>query len=631
MSQFYMGVSFSLCSLIFICVTLYLFLRRKRELELENRVFHTLIIYTIILVVLEFVRTIAMSIIQTDSLLCVIIAKTTVFLTAIWEYIFVMYLALLSNSVKYKNNKNFLKNKLLPLFIGATVISFIVTIFVKLEFIGFDNDDIAYSIGGPLVYILYLITVGIFIFATIILTKNKNNIRNIFITPLYLDFESLIIILLFKILYPEVAINILVPFFVITIVICYLTIESQDNKLLFDYRIAKEKADKALKAQNEFLVNISHEIRTPMSTIIGFGESLINEKLLTDETIKENIDCIDEANEELNDLISNLLDISKIENNTEKISVEPYGLDDLLIDINKYVNEKIAGKKLKYIYNVNSNIPLFYLGERKKIFKIIAYTLENAIEYTDYGSVELNIDGKIINNNVFEFDILVHNSGHAMTNEGFKMDFEDYANMNNVLVNNRGIKLGLIIAKRLTKLLGGKIDFVNEKDHGTRYFIRVRQYANGSTIVGDINNRISQKTSVKRAYNDYSNKTILVIETEPVNIRLIANHLVPYKTKVCSSNTIHQGLEALKNNNVDAIFLDKFILDQMEENVFDVLNSVGKAIPPIVLLVSNDNELESVDYQKEGFADILQKNIDEERLGNVLSDVFINLQGVNRQ
>ncbi len=629
-SRFFMSVCFSLCSLIIMGVILYLFIKRKRNLETENKMFYTLIVYTIVLLLFEFIRTYFLFKIGDSNPITMIITKLDVFLMFVWEFFFTGYLNILCKRSEYVNKFKELKKKTILFLSSTTVFSLLITIFMKLEFLGVDRDDIAFSISGPLVYALYIFTILVFIFASFILTKNKESIINVFITPLYLVFESLIVIILLKLIFPNMIINILVPFFVLTIAVSYLTIESQDSKLLYEYKKAKEDAKIASKAQNEFLINMSHEIRTPMNTIIGFSESILKENT-SSSNINGDLDNIKEANSILNDLINNLLDISRIESNEEKVNKDIYKLDDLLCDVNEYVYEKLNNKELRFNIELDKQLPNYYYGDYKKVYKSIIYTIENAIEYTNYGEIKLTVNGNIINNNILEFAFIVANSGHAMTNDSFNKDFEDYISIDNASQNNKStIKLGLIIAKRLTKMMGGKIEFLNEKNNGTRYFVRIRQQIANKTPIGSIDNKLSASLNKINSYYDFSGKNVLLIDDEAINIRLITNYLKPYNLNVTAVSNSEEAAELFKNNKYDLILLD-FNIEGLESS--DIIKSffiTGFRIPPIIALVANELEIIDVDYYKIGFNDYLVKPFNLNLLKKCLL-TYLNSQGVNKQ
>ena len=627
MGQLYKSICFSLCSLIFIVVILYLFIKRRRNVDLGSKLFYVLIIFTLVLVVFEFARSYAMSILDESSFLNTFIIKFNIFLMFLWEIFFAGYLMILARRDEYLKSKK-LKKRMTLYISSSTLVCLLFVLLASIETYGQEGSKIAYSLGGNLVFILYIYTILVFIFATVLLTNNKKNIRNVFITPLYLVFESLVIVLFVRMLSSDFYVNVLVPFFVLTIAVSYLTIESQDSKLLYDYRKAKEEARVASKAKNEFLINMSHEIRTPMNTIVGFSESILKEIDNNSENYKSDLENINEANIVLNDLISNLLDISRLESNQESLSQTRYKLDNLLLEINEFAYSKMSNKELKFTVNVNPNIPNFYYGDTKKLIKVITYTIENAIEFTNYGEIKLTIDGHLVTNNIFEFLFLIQNSGHAMTNDSFNKEFEDYVSIDNASQNNKSsIRLGLIIAKRLCGLMGGKIEFLNEKNNGTRYFVRVRQRVLSPVSIGNIDQKLAQSLMELYTYYNFSDKTVFVVDDEDINLRLITKYLRFYNINVVTADNSETALRLFQNGKYDLILLDNNLEEITGEEVIKSFYSTGFKTPPIIALVTNENELLNQDLNKIGYSEYLKKPFDLYLLRKALIKYFSESNG----
>ena len=291
--------------------------------------------------------------------------------------------------------------------------------------------------------------------------------------------------MILKIIFPNVLINILVPSFILTIVISYLTIESQDSRLLYEYRTTVANSEKNNRIQKEFLGNISRHLRTPMTSIVGFGDIISSNDNLTPEEMKKCMDYIYSSNKEVSDLIRNLVDISKIKSNREVVSNVAYSLDKLLFNI-------VSNYRKEYANSININVladpnlPLNYIGDVVKINKIIKYIIDTAIRFDNYGHIDLSVQGTKINDSIYEMTFVVSNRESIMNETIFNAKFEDYANEGTTYVN-----LKLVTAKELTSFIGGVVEFNTTQDENANYYIRIRQKIYDKSVLGDINERIN--------------------------------------------------------------------------------------------------------------------------------------------
>ena len=369
---------------------------------------------------------------------------------------------------------------------------------------------------------------------------------------------------------------------------------------------------------------MSHEIRTPMNTILGFSESLLKEKELTKEIVKRDIESVHDASVNLLDLINNILDISRIESGKEVIQEKEYSLESLIFEINSTICSKINKNDLEFKINVNENLPAKFYGDQLRVYKVVVLTLINAIKYTNYGKITLDVDGNL-QDDFYTLSFVISNTGHAMKTEDFEKDFNDFVKLGNSTQNNiDSVTLGLIIAKRLLLMLGGDIRFQNEAGKGTKYFISINQKVVSSLKVGNIFENSNENISSNDKLLDLSDKCILIVDDNKVNIQLASKLLSQYGFKIESALSGSECLQMIKNKKYDLVFLDHMMPEMDGITTMKLLISSGYSIPPVIALTANSYDGLKEKYVSEGFSDYISKPINFKELNKLIIKYFSN-------
>ena len=393
----------------------------------------------------------------------------------------------------------------------------------------------------------------------------------------------------------------------------FFTIESQDTKLLKDAEESRESAENASKAKSNFLASVSHAIRTPMNTVLGYSQALLEERKLTEEKVKTDAKDIKEASTNLLELINNILDISRIESGKEEIEVKDYKIEELLREVNSLITSKIKQDEVDFKINVDSNIPISYKGDADKIYKIIVNILLNAIDNTKFGNVSLDVGGAYVGS-VFKLSLIVANTGHVMSEEEFKKDFDEFSDEDNSQGTDK-VKLGLIVAKRLISLMDGTIDFKNETGKGTRYIISIDQEVVDDMKIGNI--VIESAGTSEDSPLDLTGLKTLLVDDNNVNIKLATRLLKQFNLEVTTASNGQECIDLVKNNEYDIIFLDHMMPGLDGIATVHKLREDGKNMP-IIALTANSYSGSRDKYIEEGFTDYLPKPFRYKDLNKIL-------------
>ncbi len=230
---------------------------------------------------------------------------------------------------------------------------------------------------------------------------------------------------------------------------------SKLENLNLDLKKEKENAEKANQAKSVFLANMSHELRTPLNSIMGMTSLLLTQTIEADKIKK--LEWIKKSSDALLNIISDLLDISKIEAGKQSIYIQPFNLFDLIHDSCEVFRKTAEEKKLIFSYEFDPEIPNIICSDPDRIRQIIYNFIGNAIKFTHAGYVKLEA---ILMQSKKSIKIIVKDSGIGIQ-RGLKENLFTPFTQGDISYAKQfqGTGLGLAISKKLVELLGGQIGF----------------------------------------------------------------------------------------------------------------------------------------------------------------------------
>lgn len=489
---------------------------------------------------------------------------------------------------------------------------YLITLFFPIEYNAVINPHWV-LFRGPALYPVYLLGIITCLYSSFLIWRyRKTNPKELTIPAAYFGI-TFIIFAFIQVIFFDYGINYIYTLVAYFMIGTFFTIESQDTKLLKDAEDSRSEAESANEAKSNFLASISHAIRTPMNTILGYSQSLLEERELTEEKVKSDTLEIKDASTNLLELINNILDISRIESGKEEIEAKEYKIEELLREINSLIISRISKDQLDFKINVDSNMPTSFKGDSDKIYKIIVNVLLNAIKNTNYGNVSLDVGGAYVGS-LFKLSLIVSNSGHVMTEEEFNKDFDEFSQEADSQGTSKE-RLGLIVAKRLVTLMGGAVDFRNETGKGTRYIISLDQEVVDDMKIGTI--FIESVGSSTDEVLDLTGLSALVVDDNNVNIKLATRLLKQFNLDITTASNGQECVDIAKGQTFDIIFLDHMMPGMNGVDAVHVLRDNGAEMP-IIALTANSYSGSREKYIEEGFTDYLPKPFQYKELNKIL-------------
>ena len=224
---------------------------------------------------------------------------------------------------------------------------------------------------------------------------------------------------------------------------------------------ARDKAEMMDRLKSAFLANMSHEIRTPLNAIVGFAELLVETEELSER--QEYIKIVRENNDLLLQLISDILDLSKIEAGTFEFTSGDVDVNLLCEDIVRSMGMKAKGEVELVLDN---HLPVCHvISDRNRIHQVISNFVNNAMKFTSEGSIHVGYklkDG--------ELEFYVEDTGIGIEKEQLPHIFERFVKLNSFV---HGTGLGLSICQSIVEQLGGRIGVDSEKGKGSRFWFTI--------------------------------------------------------------------------------------------------------------------------------------------------------------
>ncbi len=257
--------------------------------------------------------------------------------------------------------------------------------------------------------------------------------------------------------------------------ILYFKMENPDLKYINELNKNKEETEKALRAKSDFLNSMNDELSEPLHNIVLLSKRMYNSKnKVNNKDVLDDLDFLLPASKNLEEIVGNILDINKLENNQIKIYEAPFNPINTVEEVIENEKQRNNNGEIEFEFIFEDAIPEELIGDERHIKKIIHNLLSNAIKYTESGKISTYLSVDQIDYETYNLRIKVSDTGIGIKNETLITLFTNFAKQTEEKNSNIvGTGLGLSITKKLVDLLHGTITVESIYGSGSTFTVTI--------------------------------------------------------------------------------------------------------------------------------------------------------------
>jgi signal transduction histidine kinase/CheY-like chemotaxis protein len=382
---------------------------------------------------------------------------------------------------------------------------------------------------------------------------------------------------------------------------------------------AYKELDTLDKAKDDFLSLVSHELRTPLSSLLVFSEMLLNGIVSSEETRTEIHKTMVDECKRLSRLISDVLDLAKIEAGRMPFHIQTINIRGLISDTLSRLNPIITRKGIHIDYT-HVPIDVFLRGDSDKIIQVLENIVSNALKFTpEQGTISFSLT-----TDKDECILAVRDTGKGIKKEDIPKVFDRFSQLENIDRHRGGTGLGMAISKSIIERLGGRIWIESEEGRGTTVFfsLKRKESSEKENLIGqdEDSESVVQDIPLKNLQTD----KILLVDDEKA-IRFALKECL--KTLGLESLEASEGREALRiarNQRPALIILDVMIPDISGLEVCRTLkNDPETSGIKIIILSAKGQEKEKKEGLEAGADRYITKPFSYEQLGREIKELLI--------
>lgn len=372
-------------------------------------------------------------------------------------------------------------------------------------------------------------------------------------------------------------------------------------------QLAYQKVDLESKAKTDFMNRMSHDIRTPINGILGMMQ-IIRKNWGDMDKLDDSLNKMEVLTKHLNELVEDILNMSKLESDHMEIVNEPFDLNDMVEELNSLIDAEISLQNITYHNHMENVVHTHLIGDALQLRRILVNLLTNAIKYNkSNGTIDMFVREMSSDDSKVTFEFEIKDTGIGMSEDYIENHlFTPFSQAKqDARTRYEGTGLGMSIVKGLVDKLGGNIEVKSEVGVGTQIKVVL-------TYQLDTSKNEKQDTSKL----DLKDKRILLVEDNEINMEVAEFYL----------NTVHanvdkawNGLEAVEKvkeqpNQYSLILMDIMMPKMNGDEAAKCIRKINPSIPIVAMSAQSEYSIDQTIMN-----DSISKPIDEQKLNHILS------------
>ena len=372
-------------------------------------------------------------------------------------------------------------------------------------------------------------------------------------------------------------------------------------------QLAYQKVDLESKAKTDFMNRMSHDIRTPINGILGMMQ-IIRKNWGDMDKLDDSLNKMEVLTKHLNELVEDILNMSKLESDHMEIVNEPFDLNDMVEELNSLIDAEISLQNITYHNHMENVVHTHLIGDALQLRRILVNLLTNAIKYNkSNGTIDMYVREISSDDSKVTFEFEIKDTGIGMSEDYIENHlFTPFSQAKqDARTRYEGTGLGMSIVKGLVDKLGGSIEVKSEVGVGTQIKVILAYQL-------DTSNTAKQDTSKL----DLKDKRILLVEDNEINMEVAEFYLNAVHANV---DKAWNGLEAVEKvkeqpNQYSLILMDIMMPKMNGDEAAKCIRKINPSIPIVAMSAQSEYSIDQTIMN-----DSISKPIDEQKLDQILS------------